>query len=261
MGRGNSPSKKVVLIIGGLPVALGFVGTVMVVAGSGKLGLVAAPLMIGATFALVPVLIGIMAIGLLNLARNVVGQTPLACNEETLPPLVADYFDNFNSAADEANLEFAGNFCFVPKRMKYRRTWLAPNGAYFVDATELTMGNTSIRALCVTSATDDGHFFSTTDLGQPTLPRDSGIEHHRQFPGAPLAELIERHIETIGDWTEQTGSRPLIFDASEQHALFEYGLAAHMRNEFNELFWIGNPYRGQPLPPLPGKAWQAEIVS
>jgi hypothetical protein len=261
MGRNNSPSKKVVLILGGLPIALGFMGTLMTFASAGKTSVVAAPLMLGATCAFVPLIIGMMAFGLLQLAINLMGQTPQTCTVEELPAKVAKYFDQFEAAAAAANLEPTGNFCFAPRRNRFRRTWIAPNGAYFVDATHLTMGETKICALSVSSATEDGHHFSTTDLGQPKLPRDKGLEHILQLPAAPLSDLIEQHIRVIGDWTERTGSRPLVFEPQDQLSFFEYTIATHMQQDSNELFWIGNPYRDRPLPPLPGRAWQGEECS
>jgi len=44
-------------------------------------------------------------------------------------------------------------------------------------------------------------------------------------------------------------------------AFFSYGLASHLQQDTNELFWIGNPYRDRPLPPLPGRVWQADECS
>ena len=258
MGRNNTPSKKIVFTLGGLPLVLGIAGALMTVAKSSTTAAVVVPLMIGATFALVPLVVGLMALGLLQIAINLFGQTPKACAAGELPADVADYFDGFEAAAAKANLEPIGDVMFLPKRNRFRRAWMASNGAYFVDATYLKMGEAKIRALCVSSATEDGHFFSTTDLGHPKLPEDQGLQHTLQLDEAPLSELVERHIQTIGDWTERTGSRPLVFEPQDQLSFFTYTLAAHAQQDTNALFWIGNPYRDRPLPPLPGRVWQDE---
>jgi hypothetical protein len=260
LGSENSPPKKVVLMLGGMPVALGCLGALLTFAKLGSLYVVAVPVLLGGSIAMVPFVVGLMALGILQLMLNLLGQAPLACGADELPPDVARYFDQFNAAARGAGLDFAGDFCFIPKRTKFCRAWIAPHGAYFVDATHLSVGNTVIRALSVSSATDDGHFFTTTDLSQPVPTNRGGLEHCLAVPGASLAELIERHINLVGNWVEKSGSRPLVFDAADQHELFAYGLAAHLQQESDTMLWLGNPYKNQPLPPLPGRTWQEDAI-
>jgi hypothetical protein len=51
---------------------------------------------------------------------------------------------------------------------------------------------------------------------------------------------------------------PLKFATEDVQAFAEYAIAAYMREIKNDFLWLGNPYVGQPLPPLPGRPWQRE---
>ena len=56
-----------------------------------------------------------------------------------------------------------GDFSYRPGLHKYRRCWMAASGGYFVDATWVRAGKTTLRAVGVFSAMSDGHYFETVD--------------------------------------------------------------------------------------------------
>lgn len=258
LGSESAPPKKVVLTVVGMPLLLDVVCSLLLVGNLGPLVVAFLPIMFGFTLALVPLAIGGLAFGLLKIASDQINQWPNICPDDELPANVASYFDRHNSPAAEAGLVPVGTYCYEPKRVKYRRVWMAPNGAYFVDATHASVAATSICGVGVYSATEDGHYFETSDVDQPTFESAEGVAHVTKLPGASLPELIEKHIQVVSDWVVRTGRHPLEFAASDECELADYGIAAHMQHVTHDLLWLGNPYRNQTLPPLPGRVWQGE---
>lgn len=227
---------------------------------SGFAAALVAPLFLGYSLAFVPMEVGLLAACMASLGLNQLRQRPTPIESSKLPTAAAKYLNSFDADALEAGLTPLGDFAYLPHWKKYRRYWMAPNGAYFVDASWIDMGHTTLSAMGVTSATSDGSYFETADQPRPQGVSDAGegLAHITYLPGEPLAVILERHIEVVGEWVERSGCRPLEFAADELHALGDYGIAALMRETQNDFLWLGNPYAGQPLPPLPGRPWQPD---
>ena len=263
LGRENWPTKKVIQSMSSLPIAFAVMGVGAILTSEVPLDIaLALPLILGFTLSMVPLQLGLFAALLLGQALRQLRQRPTAIESAQLPVAATDYFNRVEADALEAGLTPLGDFTYLPHWKKYRRYWMAPNGAYFVDATWIDMDASTMSAVGVSSATSDGHYFETADQAPPAqlVPADpkESLTHVTHLPGAPLSELIATHIDDVGEWVKQAGCRPLEFAATDLHAFTNYGIAAYMRERRNDLLWLGNPYVGQPLPPLPGQPWQPE---
>jgi hypothetical protein len=263
LGRDRRPPKLVIVLLSTTPLFLtvmGLAGTLK--SGTGVAAALMLPIVLGYAVAFVPMELGLLAMGLASLAVNQLRQRPVAINSAELPAAAAEYLNTFEADALEAGLTPLGDYTFLPERKKFRRYWMAPNGAYFVDASWIKTGQSTISAMGVSSATSDGHYFETVDqplpAGAPAAHKEGMLTHVTYLPGEPLPVLLEQHIEVVGDWAERAGCRPLEFAVDDLHAFTNYGIAAFMRETRNDLLWLGNPYAGQPLPPLPGRPWQRE---
>lgn len=266
LGPQNRPPKKVVLTLSTLPFVVGVAGLGLPLTSGATWGAVLVfPLLVGFVISFVPVELGLLGGCLASLGLRQLRQRPKLIDSADLPTAAADYFNPFEADALEAGLMPLGDFSYLPHWKKYRRYWMAPNGAYFVDATWVSLGQSTIEAIGICSATSDGHYFETVD--QPPREGSDGAEppeslvHVTHLAGAPLAELIEAHIRMVAKWTEHAGCRPLEFAATDIHAFASYGIAAFMRDKKSDFLWLGNPYADQPLPPLPGRPWQPEESS
>jgi hypothetical protein len=256
-GADRMPSRKLVWTLGSLPLGLVFLGMVMTTPHGAVVTALTAPVMFGLAVALVPFEIGLLGCGMLRFAVRQLRERPTPIDVDSLSADVATYFRRLGDAAEKCRLEVVGDFSYGSKSRKFRRYYMAPNGAYFVDVTHASMGTAVLKAISVFGATDDGHYFEASDLANvPSISDHPASAHVLQMAGAPLEDLIEAHVQLVSNWTAEAGSLPLVFDAADVHELAAYGVAAHLRDATNEFLWLINPYTNRPLPPLPGRVWQ-----
>ena len=173
-----------------LPVFLLLLGGVMTGIENPVTAVFVFPLMIGFALSTVPLQIGVLAAGLLRLSLRQLRQTPFPVESDELPPEVAGYFQQHDVAATEAGLTPLGDFGYEPGRKKFRRFWMAPGGAYLVEATRVSLGQSFLQAVCVFSATSDGRYFETVDneadLGTTCADRPRTDRPHRNDARCPF---------------------------------------------------------------------------
>ena len=262
LGPKNHPPRKIAIGLTAFPLVFSAFGMVMTLGHGVLAALLILPFVFGYTLAMGPLQLFLLSCGLLNIALRQLRQSPEPIEATDLPAHVAEYFAEQDVAALEAGLTPVGDFVAAPDWDRYYRYWMAPNGAYFVEATWAVAGNTVISVVGVISATSDGRYFETVDHAHmgtlPELEVDDPLAHLEYLPDEPLETLIERHVELVADWVATHDCRPLEFSADECHALSRYGVVAHLREYRLDILWLANPYYGQPLPPLPGRSWHGE---
>ncbi|MEM9351937.1 MAG: hypothetical protein AAGA92_02900 [Planctomycetota bacterium] len=258
LGPARRPPLKTLLTLASLPLMLCGLGLGST-ATSGSLGLVAAgPLLVGFTATTLPLQMFVLCYCLLGLSMRQLRQEPEEVAEGDLPRDAAEYFAEPDAEALEAGLTPVGDFGYRPEWDKHRRVWMAPNGAYFLDATLAKTAGTTISAIGVCSATSDGRYFETVDqsaMGSAgSLELDDPLFGGQFLPGEPVGALIDAHLALVAEWCRERGCVPLEFAADDFEALARYGLAALMGRDKNELLWLANPYAGRGMPALPGRA-------
>ncbi len=258
LGPERRPPLKTVLMLASLPVMLCGLG-LGATASNGTLGLVAAgPLMAGFTATTLPLQMFLLCYCLLGLSMRQLRQEPVEVAEGELPKDAARYFAEPDAEALEAGLTPLGDVGYRPEWEKHRRLWMAPNGAYFLDATLAKTAGTTIQAVGVCSATSDGRYFETVDQppagSMAELDLDDPLFGGQFLPGEPVGALIDAHLALVAEWCRDRGCVPMEFAPDEYEALSRYGLAALMGRDTNELLWLANPYAGRGMPELPGRA-------
>ncbi len=255
-GADDRPPRLIVWMFTAMPLMFVVMGMGMTLTRGGVVVALSTPILLGYGLALVPLEIGALALALIQLARRQIREVPQPIEAENLPRNVAKYFSAAEVEALEAGLMPLGDFSYRPGTHKYRRCWMAASGGYFVDATWVHAGKTTLRAVGVFSATSDGHYFETVDSRIPgvviTVDKPDTLAHIDCVVGASLPELLERHFTNVTHRVRESDCGPLEFAADDLHALSRYGVAAQMRATAVPLLWLGNPYAGRALPPLPG---------
>ena len=263
LGRINWPALKVFGLLTGLPSLLSCAALVQAAVTQGTyMATILLPFAVAFSLVLVPMQLAMLSYCVLRLALRQLRSVEKPVDARDIPAAAADYFNSQETAALEAGLTPVGDSSYLPEWNKFRRYWMAPNGAYFSCATWAQTAAVNISGIEIYSATSDGHYFETASVtphqSRPSGLPDDCVAHVESVPETPLKELIARHADRVGDWVCQRRCQPLEFTVDDASPLADYGVAALMREMRNDFLWLGNPYAGRPLPPLPGRPREFE---